>query len=67
MLEVLRAAELVVGRSIASELAPRRAGDPPVLVAGADKARIVLGWAPKIPALSDIIASAWRWHQEPRY
>jgi UDP-glucose 4-epimerase len=67
VLEVLRAAEAVVGRSIASEVAPRRAGDPPVLVASAGKARSVLGWQPRMPQLRDIIETAWRWHQAPRY
>lgn len=67
VLEVLRAAEAVVGHAIASEVGPARAGDPPVLVAGASKARTVLGWTPQLPELRDIIASAWRWHQAPRY
>ncbi|WP_421793638.1 UDP-glucose 4-epimerase GalE [Hydrocarboniphaga effusa] len=67
VIEVLRAAEAVVGRTIPMELADRRAGDPPVLVAGAGKARSILGWTPKIPELHRIIATAWRWHQEQRY
>jgi len=41
----------------------RRPGDPPVLVAAADKAQQVLGWTPQIPAIEDIIASAWDWHR----
>ncbi|SHG70634.1 UDP-glucose 4-epimerase [Hydrocarboniphaga daqingensis] len=67
VLEVLRAAEVVVGRPIPSEVGPARAGDPPVLVAGASKARSVLGWAPQKADLTQIIASAWRWHQAQRY
>ncbi|MDB5971862.1 MAG: galE [Hydrocarboniphaga sp.] len=67
VLEVLHAAEAVVGHPIAAELAPRRAGDPPVLVAGAGKARSVLGWQPRMPELSEIIKTAWGWHQSPRY
>lgn len=67
VLEVLRAAEAVVGHAIASEVAPARAGDPPVLVAGAGKARSVLGWVPQTPDLHEIIRTAWRWHQSPRY
>ncbi len=67
VLEVLRAAEAVVGHNIASELAPARAGDPPVLVAGATRARTVLGWNPQFADLNRIIASAWRWHQNQRY
>lgn len=67
VLEVLRAAEAVVGAPIPAELAEPRAGDPPVLVAGATKARQVLGWQPQFADLTRIIASAWRWHREQRY
>jgi len=37
-------------------------GDPPVLVASAEKAKRILQWAPKYGELADIIATAWRWH-----
>lgn len=67
VLEVLRAAEAVIGREIPSELAPPRAGDPPVLVASAERARRELGWNPQLANLESMIASAWRWHQTPRY
>lgn len=67
VLEVLRAAEAVVGRELPSERAPPRQGDPPVLVAGAAKARTVLGWTPKMPELREIIATAWNWHRNQRY
>ncbi len=67
VLEVLRAAEAVVGREIPSELAPPRAGDPAVLVAAADRARGELQWTPRLPALEQMIASAWRWHQSQSY
>ena len=40
-------------------MAPRRAGDPAVLVASSDRARAELGWTPASPALPDIIADAW--------
>lgn len=67
VLEVLRAAEAVVGRELPSQLAPPREGDPPVLVASATRARSILGWTPKMPELRDIIATAWRWHRQQRY
>ena len=67
VLEVLNAAQDVIGRRIESEICPRRAGDPPVLVADSTRARRILGWEPKTPELKDIVASAWRWHQNPRY
>jgi len=61
-LEVLRAAESVVGHPIDYEFGPRRAGDPPVLVASNGRARGVLGWQPR-RSLEDMIGSAWRWQQ----
>lgn len=67
VMEVLRAAEQVVGRSIPSELAAKRAGDPPILVASAGKARDVLGWRPQYAALPAILESAWRWHSNPHF
>jgi len=57
----------VVGRAVPFEMAPRRAGDPPVLVAASERARRELGWAPVHTSLDSIIESAWRWHQDQRY
>jgi UDP-glucose 4-epimerase len=62
-LEVLHAAEAVVGHPIDHEFGPRRAGDPAVLVASNDLAREVLGWRPQ-RSLEDMIDSAWRWHND---
>ncbi len=59
--EVLSAAETVVGRPIPQARGPRRAGDPPVLVAAIDRAREVLGWTPTQSTLAAMIGSAWRW------
>lgn len=53
----------VAGQKIPAVEKPRRPGDPPKLVAAADKARRELGWHPQFPQLEDIVASAWRWHQ----
>ncbi|HYM83310.1 MAG TPA: UDP-glucose 4-epimerase GalE [Candidatus Dormibacteraeota bacterium] len=63
VLEVLRVAEEVVGRPIPHRIGPRRAGDPPVLVASAERAGSVLGWRPAHGDLSSIIGSAWSWRQ----
>jgi UDP-glucose 4-epimerase len=60
--QVIDAAQEVSGRPIASEVAPRRPGDPPRLIAGAEKAKKVLGWKPRFPALRTIIEHAWKWH-----
>ncbi len=61
--EVIRACEEVTGKTIAVKEGPRRAGDPPVLVAGADKIRQELGWSPKFPDLRSIVETAWDWHR----
>ena len=58
--EVLAAAERVVGHSIPRTVAPRRAGDPPALVAAIHRAREVLGWRPERSGLDEMIGSAWR-------
>ena len=60
--EVIAAAERVTGRRIARRETARRAGDPPVLVADARRAREVLGWAPRLSDLDTIIKTAWAWH-----
>jgi UDP-glucose 4-epimerase len=61
--EVIAAAERVVGRPIEVESGPRRAGDPPTLVAANDRARDLLGWAPRRGSLEEMIGSAWTWRQ----
>ena len=61
--EVIQAAERVTGNKIPVKEGPRRAGDPPQLVAAADKARDVLGWKPRYPDLEMIIETAWNWHR----
>jgi UDP-glucose 4-epimerase len=62
--EVLAAVEAASGRPVPYRVGPRRAGDPPVLVADAGRAREVLGWEPALPDLVDIVATAWAWRQE---
>jgi UDP-glucose 4-epimerase len=58
--EVIEAARRVTGRAIPVRSAPRRPGDPAVLVAAADRARTLLGWKPSRTDLDSIIADAWR-------
>jgi UDP-glucose-4-epimerase GalE len=62
-LEVIAAAEQVVGRPIEYDVGPRRPGDPPVLVASAARAGEVLGWRPARPDLSEMVGSAWAWRR----
>lgn len=64
VLQVIRAAEAVVGSPIPFERGIRRSGDPAVLVASSDRARQVLGWQPHYTELKAILASAWSWHQQ---
>lgn len=61
--EVVEAARRVTGREIVEEKAPRRAGDPAVLIAGAERIRAELGWTPRRTGLDEIIGSAWEWMQ----
>jgi len=61
--EVLATAALVVGRPIPHQIAPRRPGDPPILVASADRAREILGWEPRRSRLDEMIGSAWAWRR----
>ncbi len=63
VLEVVKAAEEVVGREIPHEMGDRRAGDPPVLVASNQRAAEMLGWRPRRGTLNEMIGSAWRWHE----
>jgi len=61
--EVIETARRVTGHPIPVREAPRREGDPALLVASASKIKDELGWEPRYPDLERIIGSAWRWHQ----
>ncbi len=54
----------VTGREVRVEDAPRRAGDPPRLVADAGKARQLLGWQPVYSSLDAIVRHAWNWEKK---
>jgi len=62
--EVIDMAKKVTGIDFKVTMADRRAGDPPVLVADATKAKEVLGWNPQYADLQTIVESAWKWHQK---
>jgi len=62
--QVIETCEQVSGQSIPAIARPRRAGDPPKLVASAEKAVRELGWKPQYPKLEDIIRTAWAWHRK---
>lgn len=62
--EAIDTAKIVTGREIKVVMSDRRPGDPPILVGSSDKARNILGWEPKYPALKEILTHAWKWHQQ---
>lgn len=62
--EVIQMCEKVTGKEIPAAEKPRRPGDPPRLVASANKVIHELGWKPKYPKLEDIVATAWAWHKK---
>lgn len=62
--QVIDAARRVTGHPIPVRDDPRRAGDPPVLVADAKRARAELGWTPQYEDLDTIIAHAWQWERK---
>ncbi len=64
--EVLDTVEAVSGREIARRSGPRRAGDPPVVVADASRLRETLDWTPKLDDLAVIVEHALRWEERLR-
>jgi len=60
--EVVRVAEAISGRGISCRDAPRRAGDPPVLVADPSLAAELLGWRAVVSDLETIVRTALEWH-----
>lgn len=62
--EVIEAVRRITGHAIPAEDAPRRPGDPAVLVASSEKIQRELGWKPKYRDLESIISSAWQWHKK---
>jgi NAD dependent epimerase/dehydratase family len=62
--EVISAVEGISGRTVPVFEGPRRAGDPPALIADPQLGRSVLGWTPRRSDLSTIVLTAWQWHQK---
>lgn len=65
--EVVAMCEKITGKSIKTVEQPRRAGDPPRLVASATKAKTELGWKPRFQNLEEIVSTAWNWETKRRY
>lgn len=64
VLEMILKTEEVIGRKVPYEFAPRRAGDPAIVTAKADKAREVLGWKAEHSSLDNIIRSTWNLYKD---
>jgi UDP-glucose 4-epimerase len=62
--EVIDACRKITGRNIDTAEKPRRAGDPPRLIASSERIKNELGWRPQFQSLDAIIESAWKWHQK---
>lgn len=60
--EVFATVEMVIGKKIPFNIAPRRPGDVPVLIASSEKIKRQLGWRPQ-KSLEDMIRDAWEWHK----
>ncbi len=63
VLQLAEAVSRVAGKDVPRVFADRRPGDPPSLVASAEKARNVLGWQPERSDLETILTTAWDWFQ----
>ena len=62
--EVLAAVDRANGSPVVRREEPRRAGDPPILIATADKIRQVLGWQPRHDDLDFIVQTALHWERK---
>lgn len=62
--EVLRMVEKIAGKPLVIREEPRRAGDPPYLVARAERIRAELGWTPRYDDLAAIVTSALAWEKK---
>jgi UDP-glucose-4-epimerase GalE len=63
--QVISAVEEVTGKRVPHKIGPRRAGDPPALVANPAKAEALLQWKAK-HGLRDVVATAWNWMERSR-
>lgn len=61
--QVIAAVEKITGKSVPTEMKPRREGDPSVLIASSKKAFAELGWDPELPELDTMILDAWEYYR----
>jgi UDP-glucose 4-epimerase len=64
--EIISAAEEITGRKVPVQYGPRRAGDPPALLADPRLAEELLGWVARHRDVRDMVRSAWSWMSGPR-
>ncbi|ANB17155.1 UDP-glucose 4-epimerase GalE [Dokdonella koreensis] len=65
--EVIDAVERVAGHRLTVVDQPRRAGDPPALIARSDRLKALLGWQPRHDDIDFIVGSALAWERNGRY
>ncbi|HRP87402.1 MAG TPA: UDP-glucose 4-epimerase GalE, partial [Gammaproteobacteria bacterium] len=65
--EVVQAVERLTGEPLPVREDARRPGDPPTLVANANRIRELLGWTPQLDDLDKIVASSLAWERNMRY
>lgn len=64
--EIIEATAKVTGMPVPYHVAPRRAGDPAVLVAATAKANAILDWKARHSDIDHILKTAWNWHRAER-
>jgi UDP-glucose-4-epimerase GalE len=64
--DVINMVERVSGKPVNALEAPRRAGDPPILIAGPGLAAELLGWVPRYSSLDTIVSTAMHWYQQQK-
>ncbi|MBR3458420.1 MAG: UDP-glucose 4-epimerase GalE [Selenomonadaceae bacterium] len=64
VLEIVEAASKVTGKHLDVVICERRPGDPAVLVGSSDKAKCLLGWAPRYTDVETMIAHSWNWYRK---
>lgn len=67
VLQMIKMAEEVTGKSVSFEVGPKRDGDPPELIADPSKALDLLGWRAQHSDLRTVLETSWRWETNRRY
>lgn len=67
VMEIIESARKITGKKITVTKEERRAGDPAELIADSTLAKEKLGWVPEHSTIDNVLATAWKWHSNPRY